>query len=306
MKGIILAGGSGTRLFPTTIAISKQLLPVYDKPMIYYALATLMLAGIRDVLVVSTPTDLPLFQRLLGDGRQWGLSISYAEQPRPEGIAQAFIIGRSFVGHDPVALILGDNVFYGHGLSHDLQQAAAQQGGATVIGYWVKDPERYGVVSFDPMGRVVDIEEKPTRPQSNYAVTGLYFYDNQVLDIASQLAPSARGELEITDVNKAYLRQGRLHVKLWGRGMAWLDMGTHESMLQAANFIETIEKRQGLKIACLEEVAYRMGYIDAAQVERLAQPLLKAEYGQYLIMLLQQEGRYDEGASNPPSGGVSD
>ena len=306
MKGIVLAGGSGTRLFPATLAVSKQLLPVYDKPMIYYALATLMLAGIRDLLVVSTPTDLPLFQRLLGDGSQWGLWLSYAEQPKPEGIAQAFIIGRSFVGRDPVALILGDNVFYGHGLSHDLQQAAAQSAGATVIGYWVKDPERYGVVSFDASGRVIDIEEKPARPRSNYAVTGLYFYDNQVLDIASQLTPSARGELEITDVNKAYLRQGRLHVKLWGRGMAWLDMGTHESMLQAANFIETVEKRQGLKIACLEEIAYRMGYIDAAQVERLAQPLLKTEYGQYLIALLQQEGWYDEGASHPSSRCVSD
>ena len=305
MKGIILAGGVGTRLFPATIAISKQLLPVYDKPMIYYSLATLMLAGIRDILLVSTPTDLPLFQRLLGDGSQWGLWLSYAEQPRPEGIAQAFIIGRSFVGPDAVALILGDNVFYGHGLSHNLQQAAAQASGATVIGYWVKDPERYGVVSFDATGRVIDIEEKPARPQSNYAVTGLYFYDNQVLDIASQLKPSARGELEITDVNKAYLRQGLLQVQLWGRGMAWLDMGTHDSMLQAANFIETVEKRQGLKIACLEEVAYRMGYIDAVQVERLAQPLLKTEYGQYIMTLLQQEGRYREGAFNSSSRRVS-
>jgi glucose-1-phosphate thymidylyltransferase len=264
-----------------------------------------MLAGIRDILVISTPMDLPLFRRLLGDGSQWGLCFSYAEQPRPEGIAQAFVIGRQFVGHEAVALILGDNVFYGHGLSQNLQQVVAQPEGATIIGYWVKDPERYGVVTFDTSGRVMDIEEKPTQPRSNYAVTGLYFYDNQVLDIARQLTPSARGELEITDVNKAYLGQGRLRVKLWGRGMAWLDMGTHDSMLQAANFIETVEKRQGLKIACLEEVAYRMGYIDAAQVERLAQPLLKTEYGQYLMTLLQQEGRYDERAANPSSGCVS-
>jgi glucose-1-phosphate thymidylyltransferase len=291
MRGIILAGGSGTRLFPLTMAVSKQLLPVYDKPMIYYPLSTLMLAGIRDILVISTPVDLPLFRRLLGDGCQWGICFSYAEQPRPEGIAQAFIIGRQFVGKDAVALILGDNVFYGHGLSHTLQKSARQQEGATIFGYWVKDPERYGVVEFDTQGRVMSLEEKPKCPRSNYAVMGLYFYDNQVLDIAAQLTPSARGELEITDVNKVYLAQGTLRTELWGRGMAWLDMGTHESLLQAANFIETIESRQGLKIACVEEVAYRMGYIDATQLERLAQPLLKNGYGQYLINLLQQEER---------------
>jgi glucose-1-phosphate thymidylyltransferase len=273
------------------MAVSKQLLPVYDKPMIYYPLSTLMLAGIRDILVISTPVDLPLFRRLLGSGCQWGICLSYAEQPRPEGIAQAFMIGRQFVGKDAVALILGDNVFYGHGLSHTLQKSARQQEGATIFGYWVKDPERYGVVEFDTQGRVMSLEEKPKCPRSNYAVMGLYFYDNQVLDIAAQLTPSARGELEITDVNKVYLAQGTLRTEVWGRGMAWLDMGTHESLLQAANFIETIESRQGLKIACVEEVAYRMGYIDATQLERLAQPLLKNGYGQYLINLLQQEER---------------
>jgi len=293
MKGVILAGGSGTRLFPLTIAVSKQLLPVYDKPMIYYPLSILMLAGIRNILVISTPVDLPLFHRLLGNGSQWGLSLSYAEQPRPEGLAQAFIIGRQFVGQDAVALILGDNIFYGHGLSRTLQKIACRRKGATIFGYWVKDPERYGVVEFDTQGRVIGLEEKPMCPRSNYAATGLYFYDNQVLDIAAQITPSARGELEITDVNKAYLAQGTLRVELLGRGMAWLDMGTHASMLQAANFIETIESRQGLKIACVEEVAYRMGYINATQLEQLVQPLLKNGYGQYLLNLLRQEGEVE-------------
>jgi glucose-1-phosphate thymidylyltransferase len=287
MKGIILAGGSGTRLFPLTIAVSKQLLPVYDKPMIYYPLSTLMLAGIRNIMVISTPADLPLFRRLLGDGNQWGICISYAEQPRPEGLAQAFIIGRHFVGKDTVALILGDNIFYGDGLSHTLQEIACQRDGATVFGYWVKEPERYGVVEVDTQGRVISLEEKPQCPRSNYAVPGLYFYDNQVLDFAAQLTPSARGELEITDINKAYLTQDTLRVELLGRGMAWLDMGTHASLLQAANFIETVESRQGLKIACVEEVAYRMGYINPMQLEQLAQPLLKTGYGQYLQNLLR-------------------
>jgi glucose-1-phosphate thymidylyltransferase len=287
MKGIILAGGSGSRLYPATLVISKQLLPVYDKPMIYYPLSTLMLAGIRDILVISTPSHLPLFCKLLGDGRQWGLQLSYAEQPQPAGLAQAFLIGRTFVGRDAVALILGDNIFYGQGLSQTLQQVTRRAEGATIFGYWVKDPERYGVVELDAQGRAVGLEEKPAQPRSHYAVTGLYFYDNRVLDIAAYVRPSARGELEITDVNKAYLALEALQVHIWGRGTAWLDMGTQESLLQAANFIEAVESRQGLKIACVEEVAYRMGYIDAAQVIQLAQPLRQTSYGQYLLQLVQ-------------------
>lgn len=286
MKGIILAGGSGTRLYPVTHVVSKQLLPVYDKPMVYYPLSVLMIAGIRDILVISTPHDLPLFKRLLEDGRHLGLSIEYAEQPSPKGIAEAFIIGKNFIGDSDVSLILGDNIFYGYGLTGQLRKTRENTRGATVFGYRVKDPQRYGVVSFDESEKVIDIEEKPEHPKSNYAVTGLYFYDNQVVDIAENLEPSARGELEITDVNVAYLKMNQLYVQKLGRGIAWLDTGTHEALMQASNFIEAIENRQGLKVACVEEVAYRMGYIDASQVEKLAQPLSKNSYGQYLLDLL--------------------
>jgi len=289
MKGIILAGGSGTRLYPLTQVISKQLMPVYDKPMIYYPLSTLMLAGIREILIISTPAHLPLFQQLLGDGSQWGLKLSYIEQPKPEGLAQAFILGREFIADEPVCLVLGDNLFYGHGFVDVLTQAAQLQEGALVFGYRVAEPQHYGVVEFDTTGRVISLEEKPTQPRSNYAVPGIYFYDAQAAALAATLKPSERGELEITDLSREYLHRGQLRVELLGRGYAWLDTGTHEALHQASSFIQTLEHRQGFKVACVEEIAYHQGYIDAAQLYRLAQPLAKSSYGKYLMALLKTE-----------------